>query len=89
MVSSVPRQPPAATTFTGHRGRQVDRDLIGWADTVLAMDRTVLAALQDLATPPDLPKLRLYLDGQDVPDPYGGDTTTFAAVVDAGADRHL
>ncbi|MBK6013549.1 low molecular weight protein-tyrosine-phosphatase [Streptomyces sp. MBT53] len=78
--------------LTGHRGRRVDRDLIGWADTVLAMDHAVLSALHALAVPPDLPKLRLYLDGQDVPDPYGGDTTAFAevaAVIDAGADRHL
>ncbi|MFJ8142680.1 low molecular weight protein-tyrosine-phosphatase [Streptomyces sp. NPDC096013] len=78
--------------LSAHRGRRVDRDLIGWADTVLAMDRAVLAALQDLAAPPDLPKLRLYLDGQDVPDPYGGDADAFAevvALVEAGAARHV
>ncbi|MER6205966.1 low molecular weight protein-tyrosine-phosphatase [Streptomyces sp. NPDC001642] len=78
--------------LTAHRGRQVDPDLIGWADTVLAMDHAVLAALRDLAAPPDLPKLCLYLDGQDVPDPYGGDSSTFtevAALVETGAGRHL
>ena len=78
--------------LTAHRGRQVDRDLIGWADTVLAMDHAVLAALQDLAAPPDLPKLRLYLDARDVPDPYGGDADAFdrvVALIEAGASRHL
>ncbi|XUL85309.1 hypothetical protein ACQ86D_00235 [Streptomyces galilaeus] len=48
--------------------------------------------LLHLASPPDLPKLRLYLDEQDVPDPYGGDADAFAevvALVEAGADRHL
>ncbi|WOX16026.1 low molecular weight protein-tyrosine-phosphatase [Streptomyces sp. N50] len=78
--------------LTAHRARQVDRDLIGWADTVLAMDHAVLAALQELAATPDLPKLRLYLDGQDVPDPYGGDSTVFAevaALVETGAYRYL
>jgi protein-tyrosine phosphatase len=78
--------------LTAHRGRQVDRDLIGWADTVLAMDHAVLTALQDLAAQPDLPKLRLYLDGQDVPDPYGADAGTFAeviALVEDGAARLL
>ena len=78
--------------LTAHRGRQVDVGLIGWADTVLAMDRAVLTALQNLATAPDLPKLLLYLDEQDVPDPYGGDADAFAevvALVEAGAARHL
>ncbi|WP_369229291.1 hypothetical protein AB5J56_01735 [Streptomyces sp. R21] len=80
--------------LTAHPGLQVTADLIAWADTVLAMDHAVLTALKDLAAPHDQLKLRLYLDGQDVPDPYNGDSDsdTFAevaALLEAGADRHL
>jgi hypothetical protein len=38
------------------------------------------------------PKLALYLDGQDVPDPWGHDDEAFAAcvaVIESGAARHL
>ncbi|TLS45680.1 low molecular weight phosphotyrosine protein phosphatase [Streptomyces montanus] len=78
--------------LTPHLGVQVSRELLDWADTVLAMDRNNLAALQDLADERTVPKLRLYLGDQDVPDPWGGDDAAFATVVkliEDGAARHL
>jgi protein-tyrosine phosphatase len=82
----------------GHRGSQVGVELLGWADVVLAMDSTVLEALRQLLVPcaeftgPGGSELRLYLDGRDVPDPWGGDEGGFAAclaAVEGGSGRHL
>ena len=56
------------------------------------MDHAVLTARKDRAAQHDQLKLRLYLDGQDVFGPYNGDSATFsevAALIEAGADRHL
>lgn len=78
--------------LTAHRGQQVDQELLQWADTVLAMDHSNLAALQDVADQRSRVKLRLYLGDQDVPDPWGRDQAAFAAVVtliEEGAVRHL
>ncbi|MGW1562810.1 low molecular weight protein-tyrosine-phosphatase [Streptomyces sp. NPDC002144] len=78
--------------LSAHQGRQVTAELITWADSVLAMDRAVLASLHQLAAAPNWPNLRLYLDGQDVPDPYGSDRTVFdqvAALIETGASQHL
>ncbi|MGW4784958.1 low molecular weight protein-tyrosine-phosphatase [Streptomyces sp. NPDC004230] len=78
--------------LTPHVGVQVSRELLGWADTVLAMDRANLTALQGLADDSTLPKLSLYLGNRDVPDPWGGDAGMFDTVVElveAGAGRHL
>jgi perosamine synthetase len=47
------RRPPCTPhddcDLTAHRGVQVSQDLLDWADTVLAMDRSNLAALHHLA----------------------------------------
>lgn len=78
--------------LTGHRGVQVSPELLEWADIVLAMDSTVLDSLRELADEAASAKLRLYLDGQDVPDPWKQPDDAFAAcvtAVEAGADRHL
>ncbi|WP_431676007.1 low molecular weight phosphotyrosine protein phosphatase [Kitasatospora sp. KL5] len=79
--------------LTGHRGIQVSPELLDWADTVLAMDHTVHDALTTQITDPSTAaKVRLYLDGQDVPDPWEQPDEAFTAcvtVVEAGADRHL
>ncbi|MEV0112539.1 low molecular weight phosphotyrosine protein phosphatase [Streptomyces sp. NPDC050844] len=78
--------------LTAHRGVQVSRDLLAWADAVLAMDRNILVALWDMADESMLPKLAPYLGNRDVPDPWGKDCAAFAEVVDlieAGAARHL
>jgi protein-tyrosine phosphatase len=78
--------------LTGHRGVQLTAALLQWADTVLAMDRSILEKLQKQAHPGDLPKLRLYLAQADVPDPWGktqADFAASAALIDHGADQHL
>ncbi|MEV8100148.1 low molecular weight phosphotyrosine protein phosphatase [Kitasatospora sp. NPDC085879] len=79
--------------LTGHRGIQVSPGPLDWADTVLTMDRSVHAALTaQITDPATAGKVRLYLDGQDVPDPWEQPEEAFIAcvtVVEAGADRHL
>ncbi|GAB1646871.1 low molecular weight protein-tyrosine-phosphatase [Krasilnikovia sp. MM14-A1259] len=76
--------------LTGHRGVQLTDDMLRWADTVLAMDRTILDHLQ--ARNGDRRKLRLYLPHADVPDPWGktpADFVACAALIAHGADQHL
>lgn len=75
-----------------YRGVQVGPDLLAWADVVLAMDSTVLDALRELADETTAAKLRLYLDGRDVPDPWQQPEEAFAAclaAIEAGAQNHL
>ena len=78
--------------LTGHRGVQVSRALLDWANVVLAMDRAVLEALGELADEHTAPKLRLYLDGRDVPDPWERPAEAFmtcVTVIESGAGPHL
>ena len=63
-----------------HRGVQVTADLVAWADTVLAMDQAVLDELATGTDPDQHHKLRLYLPGRDVPDPWGRPPHVFADV---------
>ncbi|GAA1195046.1 low molecular weight protein-tyrosine-phosphatase [Streptomyces hebeiensis] len=75
-----------------HRGVHITRDLLGWADIVLAMDTGNLTTLRALADVRAAPKLGLYLADRDVPDPWGGEPAAFADVVrliQDGAPRHL
>jgi protein-tyrosine phosphatase len=75
-----------------HRGVQVDLRLLEWADLVLAMDSSVLAALSEIGTVESKAKTRLYLDGRDVPDPWKRPEEAFAACLSAieqGAREHL
>lgn len=77
--------------ISGHRGVQVSRDLLEWADVILAMDRMVLSTLRALANSRTAAKLTLYLHDQDVPDPWGQDEDAFAscaAVIESGVTRH-
>jgi hypothetical protein len=53
--------------------------MLDWADLVLAMDTAFLQELQVLNGDHAHSKLRLYLDGQDVPDPLGHPDAVFAA----------
>ncbi len=56
------------------------------------MDSAVLDALRELADEQTVPKLALYLDGRDVPDPWKQPDEAFTAcvtVVEAGAEQHL
>ena len=78
--------------LAAHRGVQVTSELIDWADIVLAMDRTVLAELQELAGEHAASKLRSYLPDADVPDPFGLALDAFRRCViqiREGAGRHL
>ncbi|MEV6796515.1 low molecular weight phosphotyrosine protein phosphatase [Streptomyces sp. NPDC051320] len=78
--------------LTTHRGAHVSRELLEWADVVLAMDGNNLADLRDMADERTVTKLGLYLGDRDVPDPWGKDAAAFAAVVtfvEDGAARHL
>ncbi|MFE3739885.1 low molecular weight phosphotyrosine protein phosphatase [Streptomyces sp. NPDC059134] len=78
--------------LSAHRGAQVSGDLLEWADVVLAMDGTILAALRDLSDERTGAKLGLYLEDRDVPDPWGRDDAAFVAVVtliEDGAARFL
>jgi protein-tyrosine-phosphatase len=75
-----------------HRGVQVSSGLLAWADLVLAMDRANLAALRDLADEDTLPKLALYLDDDEVPDPWGKPVCVFregVRIIEDGVLRHL
>ncbi|MBV9142073.1 MAG: low molecular weight phosphotyrosine protein phosphatase [Pseudonocardiales bacterium] len=78
--------------LSGHCGVQVNPEFLDWADVVLAMDIGVLAALRELADENSAPKLRLYLDGRDVPDPWKQPDEAFitcVTVIEAGAGQHL
>ncbi|WP_030458973.1 low molecular weight protein-tyrosine-phosphatase [Kitasatospora sp. NRRL B-11411] len=76
-----------------HRPQQVTRELINWADLVLAMDHSVLEQLRGIASPDTTAEIRLYLDhDRDVPDPMGRPAAEFTAcalLIEAGAAHHL
>ncbi|WP_280722461.1 low molecular weight phosphotyrosine protein phosphatase [Kitasatospora sp. MAA4] len=71
----------AGYDLTGHRGEQISPELLAWADLVIAMDAAVLDALRQIAGAHAL-KLRRYLDGRDVPDPWEQPETAFRACLD-------
>ncbi|MGW5285018.1 low molecular weight protein-tyrosine-phosphatase [Streptomyces collinus] len=78
--------------LTGHRAQQLTREMLDWADTVLAMDASVLEVLRDIADDDVQPKLRLYLNDRDVPDPMGEDQATFhacAVLIEAATALHV
>lgn len=78
--------------LTGHRGVQVSPDLLAWVDVILAMDAAVLGTLRELADKTSTTRLRLYLDGRDVPDPWQQPEEEFTAclaAIEAGAQDHL
>ncbi|CAM5709592.1 low molecular weight phosphotyrosine protein phosphatase [Streptomyces griseorubiginosus] len=75
-----------------HIAVKVNFRLLEWADTILAMDHTVLDELPATADEQTTPKLHLYLDGEDVHDPWEDAYTAFqdcVAVIERGAARHL
>ena len=79
--------------LTHHCPTQVIREMIDWADLVLAMDHSILNRLRDLAAPDGATEMRLYLDhDRDVPDPMDRPAAEFAAcalLIEAGARLHL
>ncbi|MEU6404993.1 hypothetical protein [Streptomyces sp. NPDC046985] len=77
--------------LTAHRSQHITLEMMGWADTVLAMDAAVLTALRSVFGPEHESKLRLYLGDRDVPDPMGHDDAAFqecAVLIEAGTALH-
>jgi len=64
------------------RARQVRPDDFEDFDMILAMDRGHLQALQRMAPREHHAKVRLFVEGQDVPDPYYGGPDGFEHVLD-------
>jgi protein-tyrosine phosphatase len=72
--------------------RQATRSDFQDFDLLVAMDRENLADLRAIAPPGTEHKVRLLLDGRDVPDPYYGGSRGFEEVLDlvqAGCERLL
>jgi protein-tyrosine phosphatase len=79
---------------SAHRARQIERSWLADRDLVLALDRHNLADLRRMAARAGAGTDRIRLFGEvgglqpdaagrlDIPDPYGGDSTDFAAVLD-------
>jgi protein-tyrosine phosphatase len=77
--------------LTAHRAQQITLDMLDWADSVLAMDASVLTTLRAVGGPENENKLRLYLGDRDVPDPMGQDDAAFdecAVLIEAGTALH-
>jgi protein-tyrosine phosphatase len=64
------------------RARQVRARDFAEFDLILAMDRGHLSALERMAPPDERHKVRLFLAGRDVPDPYYGGPEGFEQVLD-------
>jgi protein-tyrosine phosphatase len=64
------------------RARQVRASDFAEFDLILAMDRGHLRALERMAPPEARHKVRLFLAGRDVPDPYYGGPEGFEQVLD-------
>ena len=64
------------------RGRQVGREDFAEFDYVLAMDEANLLVLTRQCPPQHQAKLRMLVDGRDVPDPYYGGPDGFERVLD-------
>jgi protein-tyrosine phosphatase len=64
------------------RARQVRASDFEEFDLILAMDRGHLRALERMAPPEARHKLRLFVAGRDVPDPYYGGPEGFEQVLD-------
>jgi protein-tyrosine phosphatase len=68
--------------LSAQRARQVRVEDFDRFDMILAMDRSHLRALQRLAPPRHHAKIRLFVEGRDVPDPYDGGPDGFEQVLD-------
>jgi protein-tyrosine phosphatase len=64
------------------RARQVRASDFEEFDLIVAMDRGHLRALERMAPPEARHKLRLFVAGRDVPDPYYGGPEGFEQVLD-------
>jgi protein-tyrosine phosphatase len=68
--------------LSAQRARQVRMEDFDAFDMILAMDRSHLRALQKLAPARHHAKIRLFVEGRDVPDPYYGGPDGFDKVLD-------
>jgi protein-tyrosine phosphatase len=68
--------------LSAQRARQVRRRDFEEFDLIVAMDRGHLRILEQHCPPEQRPKLRLLVDGHDVPDPYYGGAEGFERVLD-------
>jgi protein-tyrosine phosphatase len=68
--------------LSAQRARQVRLEDFDRFDMILAMDRGHLRALQKLAPARHHAKIRLFVEGRDVPDPYDGGPDGFEQVLD-------
>jgi protein-tyrosine phosphatase len=68
--------------LSAQRARQVTPRDFDEFDMILAMDRGHLRALQKMAPPQHHAKIRLFVAGGDVPDPYYGGAEGFEKVLD-------
>ena len=68
--------------LSGLRARQVRRRDFGEFDHIVAMDRGHLELLRSQCPAEHQPKLRLLINGRDVPDPYYGGPEGFDRVLD-------
>lgn len=64
------------------RARQVQASDFAEFDLILAMDRGHLRVLERMAPPGERHKVRLFVTGRDVPDPYYGGPQGFEEVLD-------
>jgi protein-tyrosine phosphatase len=68
--------------LSAQRARQVTVRDFDRFDMILAMDRGHLRALQKLAPARHHARIRLFVEGRDVPDPYSGEPQGFEHVLD-------
>jgi protein-tyrosine phosphatase len=68
--------------LSAQRARQVRASDFEEFDLILAMDRGHLRALERMAPPDARRKVRLFIAGRDVPDPYYGGAHGFEHVLD-------
>ncbi len=64
------------------RARRVSSQDFADFDLILAMDRGHLKILERMCPPAHRPKVRLFVPGRDVPDPYHGGPEDFEQVLD-------
>ena len=68
--------------LSAQRARQLRATDFERFDMILAMDRGHLRALRGLAPAHHHAKIRLFMEGRDVPDPYYGGPDGFEKVLD-------
>jgi protein-tyrosine phosphatase len=73
--------------LSAQRARQVSAKDFEDFDLILAMDRGHLRALQAMSPTRHHAKIRLFVHGRDVPDPYYGGADGFERVLDLVEER--